>query len=519
MRNVIGRTSGGRAVRIICIATALVAACGQAIAQPAGSGSAAMTQPADQDRDLPLPLPIAQSPLGLPAAQVTVEAGRATGPLEMWRHTVGHGGINAVPLPDRVIRGAAVLRPRLIRIFIQEFFYIYPEAGRFDWSRLDPYMDALGRTGAKVVAAITIKPKPLYPKVDQRIWRPASVEEWQRVIAAMVKRYSVDKPLVTYWEIGNETDIGENGGCPYLITDVADYLAYYRMTTEPILATFPAAKVGGPAVANANGPLLAGFIDRCAAEKVRMDFISWHLYSDDPVGHAGLVNRYRKLLEEKFPGKRPEMLVTEWSKGFDPVSVEELAFEPRRAACTAAGILAMTDAAADWTFYYHLWDQVCHVETFRPFFGDVNIMYRHWNEVPHRFGLFGVDGEARPQYFVYWMLGRLGSQRLGATSSEADLRVLAGRDGGTVAALIANYGMPNSRDRTATVRFAGLKGGFRQLRTWRIDRSQSWSVRRLELIPRETRLTDVRETFSFQVLLPADSVCLVALEETSASAP
>jgi hypothetical protein len=166
---------------------------------------------------------------------VTVHAGASTGPLEPWRHTLGHGGINALPLPDRVVDATSRLKPRLIRVFIQEFFAVYPEHGRYDWSRLDPYMDALSRTGAKVVAAITIKPKPLYPKIDQSVWRPTDVAEWQRVIAALVKRYSVDKPIVTHWEIGNETDIGENGGCPYLIRDVADYAEYYRMTIDPIL--------------------------------------------------------------------------------------------------------------------------------------------------------------------------------------------------------------------------------------------------------------------------------------------
>jgi hypothetical protein len=46
---------------------------------------------------------------------------------------------NPLPLPDRVVPGTAQLKPRLIRVFIQEFFQVYPEHGRFDWSRLDPY--------------------------------------------------------------------------------------------------------------------------------------------------------------------------------------------------------------------------------------------------------------------------------------------------------------------------------------------------------------------------------------------
>jgi hypothetical protein len=337
------------------------------------------------------------------------------------------------------VRGTARLRPRLIRVFIQEFFHVYPEHGRFDWSRLDPYMDALARTGARVVAAVAIKPRPLFPAVDPAAWRPNDVAEWQRGVAALVRRYSVARPLVTYWEVGNETDIGEQGGCPYLIPRAADYAAYYRMTVAPIVATFPRAKVGGPAVANGDGELLPGFIDLCAKERTRLDFISWHLYSDDPRQHGRLVEKYRKLPGARFPGRRPEMLVTEWNKGFDRISVEEQAFAPRRAAAAAASLPAMTDAGVDGSFYYHLWDQVCSVERFRPFFRDPGIMYHHWNEVPHRFGLFGVGQEVRPQFFVYEMLGRLGGRRVRARSAAEDVRVLAARDRGRSAASCGHW--------------------------------------------------------------------------------
>jgi hypothetical protein len=443
---------------------------------------------------------------------VTIHAATPTGPFEPWRHTLGHGGINSLPLPDRVVDGTKKLHPRLVRVFIQGFFNVYPDHGRFDWSRLDPYMDALARTGAKVVAAITIKPKPLYPTIDQSVWRPNDPAEWQRVVAALVKRYSVDRPLVTYWEIGNETDIGENGGCPYLIRDPADYHAYYRLTIDPILSTFPQAKVGGPAVANADGPLLPGFIDRCAADQTRLDFVSWHLYADDPDRHAGLVAKYCKLLDEKFPGRRPEMLVTEWNKGFEKVSTEERAFAPRRAAAAAATILALTDAGVDWSFYYHLWDQTCYLADFRPFFADPNIMVHHWNEVPHRFGLFGVNAEVRPQYFVYQMLTRMGPERLAARCDDPGLRPLAARDGQGVSVVLVNYDKTGSTDRTATLRFDGLTAGTKQLRTWRIDEKKNWSPDRLELLPAETREVDVREAFTCQVACPADSVTLVRLE-------
>jgi hypothetical protein len=444
--------------------------------------------------------------------EVTADLAADEGPLELWRHGLGHGGINPRPLPDRVVRGTAKLRPRLIRVFIQEFFQVYPEHDRFDWGRLDPYMDALARTGAKVVAAITIKPRRLFPAVDPAVWRPNDVAEWQRVVAALVRRYSVDRPLVTHWEVGNETDIGEQGGCPYLIPRAEDYAAYYRMTAAPIRATFPQAKVGGPAVANGDGDLLPGFLDVCAKDGTRLDFVSWHLYADDPRRHARLADKCRALVAAKFPARRPELLVTEWNKGFERVSVEEQAFAPRRAAAAAAALLAMTDARVDGSFYYHLWDQVCSVEEFRPFFRDPGLMYRHWNEVPHRFGLFGVGQEVRPQYFVYQLLGRLGGRRVRARSAAEDVRVLAAKDGGRSAVLLVNYGLPASRDVVATVRFTGLTAGRRQLTVWRVDGTRGWSARELELLPAERREVEVRAEFACQVTSPADSVSLVVLE-------
>ncbi len=463
----------------------------------------------------PAPLPAVPSFADLPLARIVVDAASPQGPLELWRHGLGQGGISPAPLPERVVHGASKLQPRRIRIFIQEFFRIYPAHGEFDWSRLDPYMEALSKTGAQVVAAITIKPEPLFPSIDQSIWRPNDVAEWQRVVAALVRRYSVERPIVTHWEIGNEPDIGEEGGCPYLITEPEDYAEYYNMTIQPILATFPEAKVGGPAVANPAGHLPMGFIDRCVADETRLDFVSWHVYADDPAVHATHVARYRTLLAEKFPeGRRPEMMVTEWSKGFEAVSVEEAAFHPRRAAAAAASILAMTEAGVDWSFYYHLWDQTWRVEDFKPFYKRLELMSFHWNQMPHRFGMFGVGEEVRPQYFVYQMLGRLGEERLRATSDAQDVRILAARDerAERVSLMLVNYGLPVSQDYVATIQFSGLKSGPKHLSTSRIDRSLNWSAERLELLPAENRRVEAGREFSCQVYCPADSVCLVVLE-------
>ena len=86
----------------------------------------------------------------LPIVNLFIDAKSDEGALELWRHTLGHGGINTNPLTPRVIDGTKSLHPRLIRIFIQEFFNIYPDHGNYDWSKLDPYMESFAATGAKI---------------------------------------------------------------------------------------------------------------------------------------------------------------------------------------------------------------------------------------------------------------------------------------------------------------------------------------------------------------------------------
>jgi len=257
---------------------------------------------------------------------------------------------------------------------------------------------------------------------------------------------------------------------------------------------------------------LPKFIAQCLEEKLRLDFVSWHLYSDSPSSHAGLVTKFRKLLEP-FGDKRPEMLVTEWSKNFDRVAVEDMAFDPRRAAVVAACLIAYVDSGVDWTFYYHAWDQVAYFKDFRPIFRRPEIMYHHWNEAPHRFGLFGVEGRVRPQYFAYQFLGRLGDRRVEATSSEKGVRVLAGIRGDVPAVMVVNGGPEASVDRIVKVTFAGLTPGRRRLVVRRVDRELAWSERELEVVPVERREVDVGEGFACGVYAPADSVSLVTLED------
>ncbi|MDA1191111.1 MAG: hypothetical protein O3A46_05425 [Candidatus Poribacteria bacterium] len=454
-------------------------------------------------------------PISLPTARITVDAGAVQGPLETWRHALGHGGINALPLPERVVEGTRKLRPRWIRIFLQEFFNIYPERGRFDWSRLDPYMESFAATGANVVAAITIKPKPLFPEIDHAVWRPNDIGEWQEVIRHLVRRYSVEKKIVTHWEIGNEPDIGEDGGSPYIFRNAKEYGDYYAMTVRPILEAFPGAKVGGPAMASMSAPIFTEFIKTVRQTGVPCDFLSWHLYHSDP-GRHGYQTSIARLLAKELGGNVPELYVTEWNRRLSDMTItaDDQAYDSRRAATVAAAILSMRNAGLSGSFYYHLWDQVCYPEDFQPFFSERGVanMLRHWNDLPHRLGLFGVEGEVRPQYFVYRMLSELGENRLSASCDVGDVGVLSGCEGDTVSAMFVNHSIEESCDRSVAFHARGLRPGRKTLTVTRIDDDRRWSPETCELLPVERREVVTTEAFECRVHLPADSVALLRLE-------
>ncbi len=193
-------------------------------------------------------------------------------------------------------------------------------------------------------AAICIKPKPLYPKIDASVWQPTDWTEWQQVIAALVSRYSVQQPTVTHWEIGNEVDIGEDGGCPYLIRDGEAYGEYYSRTIQPILQVFPRAKVGGPANAYLLNEPLPGWLKYCRRTGAQLDFLSWHLYHSDPGRHA-MLGEIADVLCRELLGRRPAFFVTEWNRRLGGASEDE-SYDPRRAAAVAASILDMRRAGS-----------------------------------------------------------------------------------------------------------------------------------------------------------------------------
>ncbi len=215
------------------------------------------------------------------AVQVTVSLADRLGLMHIDRMALGQGGLSQEPMWDDRIAEIRALRPAVIRLFIQEYFDLLPAPGRYHFDTLDQSVGTILKTGAEPVMCICFKPKVLFPVVDHDIVEPNDYGQWEELIFRMVRHYQQRDPRIRYWEVANEPDIGESGGCPYRFQP-ENYTRYYRHTVEAILRADPDALVGGPALANSRSPILPKLLEFCEKENVPLHFVSWHIYSSSP---------------------------------------------------------------------------------------------------------------------------------------------------------------------------------------------------------------------------------------------
>jgi len=359
-----------------------------------------------------------------PGATVKVAFQERLGPLDIDRMALGQGGLSEEPMWADRIAEIRALRPKLIRLFLQEYFDLLPERGKYNFATLDRSVETILKTGAKPLMCICFKPRVLFPKVDQDLVEPNDYEEWERLVYNLVKHYRDSGAGIGYWEIANEPDIGEDGGCPYRFKPES-YVRYYQRTAAAVLRADPEARVGGPALASVRSPILPALLGHCQREKAPLHFVSWHIYSSDPSQIRGTIDYARDLLKQ-HPALKPEVILDEWN-----MDLMNPPRDPRFQPCYVAEVIwQMKEAGLDYCCYYHIRDYHVSYERFAPFMSPQGtaFMTRWWNRMPQFDGLFDYQNTVRPAYFTFKLLSRLTGQRLRVTSSHAAIHGFAVRD-------------------------------------------------------------------------------------------
>ena len=435
---------------------------------------------------------------------VRVDAAAVREPMEIGRYALGQGGLSDQPMFDTHVDAIRALRVKIVRLFVQEYFDVYPRRGTYNWQTLDRAVEAITASGARPLMSICIKPQALYPVIDQDKTDPASYAEWEELIYRMVKRY----PAARYWEVFNEPDIGEDGGCPGRFT-AESYARYYEHTAKAVRRADPAAKVGGPALAGWRSPLLKGLLDHCAAGRAPLDFVSWHTYNSDPQQVRGTITGVKSLLA-KYPGLKCETVLDEWNMSLSKPRLEP-GYQPAYLIDT---ISQMREAGLDYAAYYHIRDWHVSQEQFGRFMSRKGLlnMVNWWNLTQQFDGLFDFQGTLRPSYYAFQMLSRLQGARVEA-GSDPGAKVMASWDADQemLHALVWNFAVDAPPARRGNLVLRNLKGKSWMLRRFVLDTQTASNQEndRVRMVRAENlgEGAEYRESFE----LPPYGVSLVAL--------
>jgi xylan 1,4-beta-xylosidase len=414
---------------------------------------------------------------------ISVNAGAPGEELDIGRFSIGQGG-----LADRSTVAAHAdelrnLNLKYIRLFVQEYYHVYPDHGVYDWRKLDEAVEAILAVGAQPVMCLCFKPRVLFPKLDDTVVHPESYEEWQAVVSAMVRHYNVEKKFgIQYWEVANEPDIGGGGGCPYLFTPES-YILYYEKTVEAVRRADPAAKVGGPAIARsfstppspahpsgvAASPLLPAFLKAAAERNLPLDFVSWHRYSDDPEEFRKTIHYVKGLLKQH--SLSCETTINEWNIGLRANQMKHHRL-PEYQPCFMLDVTRiMVDEGVSSGGYWQLRNLPVR-KGLLDFLGEKEAGCINAANYAHNLiSVFDNQGVARPVYFAFKLLSRLTGKRIPADSEGgAQAKALAtyDPDHDAIQILVWNFAVENCRPETVDLRIR-LKRGVYSLVQYQLD--------------------------------------------------
>ncbi|HZV08589.1 MAG TPA: hypothetical protein VFF94_02490, partial [Novosphingobium sp.] len=299
---------------------------------------------------------------------------------------------------------------------------IGPNGPELNFLYIDQIFDAMLAIGVKPYVELSFMPLPLASDGNTIFWYkgntspPKDMALWVQVIEGLARhllaRYGAAEVTGWRFEVWNEPNLNFWAGTQ------GQYFQLYAATARALKRVNPALQVGGPATAQLMW--IDDFLRFCAADNAPVDFVSSHIYADDPqenlfgqdlglpreqVIPRALQVANGKIRASAFP--RIPLVISEWTSQ-----------NPAFIAQTIRDCAGLCDTFSYWTF-----DNIFEEHAPIPGFG--NTLY----------GLIGQSGVARPSFRAFQLLHRLGTQRIDTGSAPL---IATRREDGTLAILAWN---------------------------------------------------------------------------------
>ncbi len=294
---------------------------------------------------------------------------------------------------------------------------------QYNFQYIDVLYDYLESIGMKPFVELGFMPSALASGKQTIFWwrgnvtPPKDYNKWADLIKNLVlhftERYGADEVKTWYFEVWNEPNLSPG----FWSGTKDDYFKLYEFTVKAIKSVNSEYRVGGPATAGA--AWVPETIDFCSKNNLPLDFISTHSYgvnqgfldeygnsgtvlSKNPMSVSGDVLRSRKQIENS-PMKNLELHYTEWSASYTPADPIHDSYH--EAAYILEKIKQVGNAANSMSYWVFtdIFEEAG--PRFTPFHGG--------------FGLLNLQGIAKPAFYAYDYLNKLGNTELANTDSRS----------------------------------------------------------------------------------------------------
>ena len=265
---------------------------------------------------------------------------------------------------------------------------------------VDMVFDAMLERGVKPLVELSFMPGGLASGSRTiffyrgNVTPPTDMARWGQLVAALGKhcidRYGIREVSTWNFEVWNEPNL-----IYFWAGTQQDYFELYRQSAISLKGVDKRLRVGGPATARAGW--VGDLLEFCSSQQVPIDFVSTHIYPDDPqdkVFGPGshypyeevIVRALMKVNQEIKTSKTPglPLYITEWSSQ-----------NPAFIAHTIKSTIGLAEIMSLWTF-----DNV---------FEELGIPKSFLNT---GFGLLGMRGVPRPSFYTFELLHKLGDVQL-----------------------------------------------------------------------------------------------------------
>ena len=383
-------------------------------------------------------------------ASIEVHLKNVTPTRDHWRN-LAQGGEEPGNQLGSVMQEVQALEPEYIRLdHIYDFFDVVSVSGgsvNYDWSRLDKAVDAITQMGATPFLSLSYMPTVFTGGTE--VDKPNDWTDWRNLVRATIEHYSGRNGKNinnVYYEVWNEPDLfGE-----FKLYGEKNYLEMYRQASIGAsgAGNVNEFKIGGPATTALYPNWYHGFISFVNDNDLRLDFYSWHKYSEDVNAFSEDIAKLNAWVNELPPMYPIEMVITE--SGFS--SENDVAYDMRVGAIHALALVAELKGGVNKIFHFEIKDGAGPEQ----FWG-------RWGLLTHE--VFGTPLK-KDRYKALEFLQRMsGGQRIAADGDGSFVKVMAREVGSRPRILVVNYDKNNRHFETVPMKIFGVPDRFIWRRT------------------------------------------------------